>query len=120
LTSMVPSRAPGYLRGMTKRWTLAEAFASFGGATGRNPRWSWSARTADGETVVMTFWKDRFDYKATPVSYLREATTGSEPRLSRPGNRERLENLIHSQDHCGGLLRVVVVVAKDADADPRS
>src|ERR1019366_2706519 len=46
---------------MPKKWGLAEAFAHFG-ATGRNQRWSWSARSADGKTVVITLWRDGRNY----------------------------------------------------------
>jgi hypothetical protein len=104
---------------MAKTWGLAEAFASFDGARGKNPRWSWSARTPNGKTVVTTFWQDQFDYKTKPISYAGISETGSEAWLRRPGNSERLENLIYSQDYCDGLLRVVITVAEDVNADPR-
>jgi hypothetical protein len=39
--------------------------------------------------------------------------------IDRPGNRERIENLIWARDHCNGLFRVVITVAKDPDAEPR-
>jgi hypothetical protein len=103
---------------MAKTRGLAEAFASYAGAKGKNPRWSWSARTPDGKTVVMTFWKHQFDYKTKPISYAAINETGSDAWLRRPGNSERLENLIYSQDHCDGLLRVVITVAEDVNADP--
>jgi len=44
---------------MAAKWTRADAFAYFG-AQGKNPRWSWSARSADGKTVVLTMWQDEF------------------------------------------------------------
>lgn len=37
----------------------------------------------------------------------------------RPGNGERLENLKWARDHCDGLFRVVITVAKDEKAHPR-
>jgi hypothetical protein len=93
------------------------AYAHFG-AVLRNPQWSWSARTKDGG-VVLTLWKDEFNYKTKPVSYdLR-----GHPRLSewigRPGNRERIENLKWARDHSRGTFRVVIATAKDDTADPR-
>jgi len=100
---------------MTK---LAEAFASFG-ASGKNPRWSWSARSADGKTVVMTLWKDGFDYSSRPPKYRSVAESGKEDWLNRPGNKERRENLEWALENCGGMFRVVIVVAEDERAEPR-
>lgn len=102
---------------MPKTWTLSAAFAHFG-AKGRNPRWSWSARSEDGRTVVMTFWKDEFDYSTKPISY---SSFGPNTAVwtNRPGNKERVENLIWARDHCDGLLRVVITVAEDVKANPR-
>ena len=77
---------------MPKVWSLAAAFAHFG-ASGKNPRWSWSARSSDGAIVVLTLWRDEFDYTTKPVSY---SSFGHKVDLwlTRPGNKERLENLI--------------------------
>jgi hypothetical protein len=98
---------------------LAQAFAAFG-AAGKNPRWSWSARTPDDQTVVMTFWKDAVDYSSDPISY----STFDNPRLfiwkDKPGNRERIENLKWARDHCNGLMKVVIIEAKDINTEPRS
>jgi hypothetical protein len=94
--------------------TLKDAFAHFG-AVARNPRWSWSARSPDGRTVVLAIWEaelrsgfvDTFGWQS-----------------NRPGYRERVADLIHARDHCGGLFRVVEVhdtreqPYKVADAQP--
>jgi hypothetical protein len=61
---------------------------------------------------------DRFSRKKTPVEY-EEDTGPSERWAARPGNRERLENLIWARDHCAGEFRVVMAIAKDTSADPR-
>ena len=47
---------------------LKEAFAQFGVA-GRNQRWSWSARSDDGETVVLTLWQDLVKVRDGNVHY---------------------------------------------------
>ena len=39
---------------------------------------------------------------------------------SKLGNKERIENLIHARNRCGGLSRVVMITAKDSTARPRS
>lgn len=103
---------------MPKKWRLAEAFAHFG-AAGKNQRWSWSARSPDGKTVVITLWRDGLDYGSRPIVY----DTFNRPDLyawkDRLGNRERIDNLIWSRDHCDGLFRVVITVAEDVKANPR-
>ena len=38
---------------------------------------------------------------------------------AKPGNRERVENLRWAQDHCNGVVRVVMVKAVDIKAYPR-
>lgn len=102
---------------MSKSWTLSDAFAHFG-AAGTNPRWSWSARSEDGKTVVMTLWQDIFNFKTRPISY-DTYDHGTEVWTDTPRNRERLENLIWARDHCDGLFRVVVTVAEDVNVYPR-
>jgi hypothetical protein len=97
---------------------LAEAFGAFG-AKGKNSRWSWSARTADGK-VVMTFWKDQMNYSSEPISY----STFGGPNLAlwkdRLGNQERIDNLKWARDNCSGLMHVVIIEAVDEQAQPRS
>jgi hypothetical protein len=97
---------------------LATAFKK-AGVTAKNPRWSWSARSADGKVVVITLWKDLIDYKTRPISYSSFARENLSIWTNRPGNRERLENLRWARDHCGGLFRVVITTAKDINAEPR-
>jgi hypothetical protein len=97
---------------------LAKAFAAFG-AAGKNQRWSWSARTPDNQTVVMTFWKDALDYSSNPISYSTFGSSRLHIWKDKPGNRERIENLKWARDHCDGLMKVVIIEAKDVNADVR-
>lgn len=48
-----------------------------------------------------------------------EATGDPQRWVDRPGNRERLRNLIWARDHCQGVFRVVMPRAKDTSVDPR-
>jgi hypothetical protein len=106
-------------RHMAKQWTKTESFAHFG-ATLTNVRWSWSARTPDGETVILALWSDRFSRMKTPMEYEEQATGDRTPEwVARPGNQERLRNLGWARDHCGGVFRVVMARAKDTTDDPR-
>jgi len=98
------------------RWTRQACFEHFG-ADCKNPRWSWSARSADGSTVVITMWEDEITEDGTTVVY----QSRRRPRMrKRPGETERLENLIWARNHCGGLFRVVRMTAQDVRANPRS
>lgn len=103
---------------MPKRWGLAEAFRHFD-ATATNPVWGWSARSADGKTVVVTLWRDWLDYGTKPIVF----DTFNRPDLhlwtDSLGNRDRIANLIWARDHCERLFRVIITVAKDVTAYPR-
>jgi hypothetical protein len=103
---------------MTKKWSLAAAFDHFG-AAGANRRWSWSARSPDGQVVVMTLWRDEFDYSTKPPTY-SSFDNQTEAWTDRPGNHERIANLLWAREHCGGKLRVVITVAEDVNAQPRT
>ncbi len=103
---------------MAKKWTLSGCFALYG-AKAKNPRWSWSARTPDNKTVVLTLWEDYLTPGPDNTSVYENVGDGSLEWTSRPGNRERLENLRFARDCCDGLFRVVSVKAKDKNAKPR-
>jgi hypothetical protein len=101
---------------MARKMTLRDAFASFSAAEGRNQRWSWSARSEDGETVVLAIWDFDITRDGDKVR-VDVSMGGGVPKL---GNKERVENLVWARDRCGGLFHVVVVTAKDREARPRS
>ena len=100
---------------MSKSWSVVEAFAYFNGAMCRNPFWSWAARDLSGDTVVLALWQDMFDYRSRPATY----STFGRPDLEKLGNNERIEYLKWARDHCGGLFRLVILVAKDKKAERR-
>lgn len=100
-----------------KKWTLSECFSSFGTA-GSNPRWSWSARSLDGKTVVITLWKDRILFKDGAIAY-EDIKIDTEAWRRRPGNRERIQNLIWARDHCDGFFKSVITIAVDEHRQPR-
>jgi hypothetical protein len=105
---------------MAGDWTKGSAFAYFDGATARNSRWGWSGRSPDGRTVVITLWKDEIHDDGKTVV----ADMFGHERLhlwtDKPGNRGRIKDLAWARDRCDGLFRVVMTVAKDAKASPRS
>jgi hypothetical protein len=104
---------------MAKKLGLADCFKRYG-ASGRNPRWSWSARSEDGKVVVLTLWKDGISVSNGVTTYDSFDPSGRAPWIDTPGNRERLENLKWARENCDGQFRVVVTVAKDVAAVPRA
>jgi hypothetical protein len=103
---------------MPKSWTHTAAFKHFGTAP-RNVHWSWSARSLDGETVVVTLWQDQFKRRDGRLIYESQFDPGG-PRDTRPGFHELMDNLVWARDHCDGRFRVIVAKAKDINSYPRS
>jgi len=100
---------------MPRVTTLAEAFDFFG-TVPRNPRWAWSAVSPDGKTVAVTLW----DHERADDGSVDFFDTDKRVRwMGRIGNRDRIKNLRHAIAHCDGKFRVVRVIAKDINADPR-
>lgn len=119
LTRPKPLRRP--LRVITvqpsaKRWTREACFEHFG-AVCKNPRWSWSARSPDGKTVVMTMWEDEIVWDGARATYQSGARIRAHKRA---GKTELYENLKWARDNCDGQVRVVRMTARDEKADPRS
>jgi hypothetical protein len=102
---------------MAKKWTHTEAFAHFG-TVPRNIQWSWSARSDDGQTVVLTLWQDQFSRQDGHLVY--KHAPFEEHVRRRPGFGELMENLPWARDHCAGRFKVIIARAKDTRADPRS
>lgn len=102
------------------RWRKNRAFEYFN-AKGKNPVWSWSARSADGGTVVLALWKDLFVDRSGQATYSEFGRANLAKWTKKPGNRERIENLKLATGRCGGRFHVVVAVPKDKniDASPR-
>ena len=103
---------------MPRTWTHTSAFAHFG-TKPRNVQWSWSARSENGKTVVATLWQDLFSRKDGRLIYSRPGVDPSTPD-KRPGFGELMENFSWARDHCAGSFKVIVAIAKDVKAEPRS
>jgi len=98
---------------MARKWTHTAAFRHFG-TTPKNVQWSWSARSADGKTVVLTLWKHEFHGRTYRSNFTSE---DSDPRL---GFGELMENLKWAQEHCDSRFRAIIATARDPDAYPPS
>ena len=103
---------------MPKNWSHRAAFEHFG-TTPRNVQWSWSARSQDGEIVVVTLWQDQFKRRDNRLVYESQFDPSGPPD-KRPGFRELMDNLVWARDHCDGRFRVIVAKAKDPNSHPRS
>lgn len=80
---------------MNKRYTLKECHEVLG-TKPQNPRWSWSGRSADGKTDVTMPW------------------------VGTPGHKDLVENLKWAKEHCDGVVSVIIAIAKEKDAHPRT
>jgi hypothetical protein len=90
---------------MADKWTRTAAFR-FYNAKPSNPNWSWSARSADGRTVVVTLWKHEFKGPAGKMVY---AHSGLGNWHEGNGSRTFSKDLVWALANCEGLVRVVVV-----------
>jgi hypothetical protein len=102
---------------MVQLQSLGECFTHFG-AVCASRRFSRSAITQDGETVVVTMWEDELRREGDRVIY--------EPRYrptlkgkSRAVDSELVANVKWALDHCDGYVRVVILTAEDVRANPR-
>lgn len=84
----------------------------------KNIRWSWSGRSVDGSTVAVRLWQDRFE-SGTKI-YRSSSSDKPGEWKSRPGFVELIENLVHARDHLNGIVSVIILIAKDKKASPRS
>jgi len=95
----------------------SEAFEYFG-VVPKNIRWSWSGRSPDGSVVAVRLWQDRFENGGRIYRSWRSDVPGQ--WTSRLGFVELIDNLAHARDHLDGIVRVILLVAKDKNASPRS
>jgi hypothetical protein len=102
---------------MARQWSHNECF-EFYDVQPKNPRWSWSGRSADGKTVAVTLWQDRF-LEGGRVYRNFDSDRPGEWR-SRPGFVELLDNLEYAAKHLDGAVRIILAKAKDRNASPRS
>jgi hypothetical protein len=63
-------------------------------------------------------WQDRFE-NGTKI-YRSWSSDKPGEWKSRPGFVELIENLVHARDYLNGTVSVIILVAKDKKATPRS
>ena len=100
---------------MAEKWTHRACFEHFG-TIPKNPRWSWSGRSLDGNIVSVTFWQDQFEEGGRIYRGRRRPSEA----IGKAGRTELLENLKWARDNCDGVLRIIIAIAKDPKAEPRS
>jgi hypothetical protein len=92
-----------------------DAFGYFG-VTAANVRWSWSA--ADDRTVVLACWRDGFNRDPFSVNGQVVYTFGPLTPSRHPGFVDFIEH-VQSAIASGGIVRAVIIHAKDTTATPR-
>jgi hypothetical protein len=102
---------------MPKTMSHTECF-DFYGTVPKNIRWSWSGKSLDGKIISVTFWKDKFENGGK--SYRSVSHLPDDKWVGSPGHNELIENLKHSFEKCDGILHVIIALAKDVNASPRS
>ncbi|ESZ05409.1 MULTISPECIES: hypothetical protein [unclassified Mesorhizobium] len=102
---------------MAKKYTHTECFEHFGTAP-RNTYWSWSARNENTKTVAVTLWQHEFVWKGKQPSFERPSLD-LEQKV-RPGHNELMTNLRWAIDHANGEVQVIIAIAKDKMAQPKT
>ena len=100
---------------MARTGTASAAYKHFG-VKPKNIQWSWSGRS--DEKVAVTLWKDRFLDAGTAYESWQDDVPGE--WRSRPGFVELVENLAFAEDRLDGVVHVIVAVAEDENARPRT
>jgi hypothetical protein len=102
---------------MKQGWTLSTCFEHFG-AVRSHRHFGGSAISGDGATVVVAMWEDEIVRRGGRVTYQSRfgpALKGKSQRVSA----QWITHLKWALAHCGGCVRVVVLTAEDAEANPR-
>jgi hypothetical protein len=97
------------------KMTHTKAFRTYG-VKPRNANWSWSGRSADGKTVVVTLWKDEFKGLAGQMVYSRPDRGDWS---DGPGFRFFMEDLSWARENCDDMVRVIVATPKDEQGQTR-
>lgn len=93
-------------------------FAHFG-TKPKNVNWSWSARNEETKTVAVTLWQDEFAWSPDGRRVYERGPAWERSHTS-PGHNELMENLRWALGHCDGWVKVIIAIAKDVNARPRS
>jgi hypothetical protein len=100
---------------MKRSGTPSAAYKHFG-VKPKNIQWSWSGRS--DSKVAVTLWKDRFIDGGTAYESWQDDVPGE--WRTRPGFVELIENLAFAEDHLGAIVHIIVALADDENARPRT
>jgi hypothetical protein len=104
-------------REMVQLQTLGECFGHFG-AVCASRRFSRSAVSRDGQTVVVAVWDDELQREGDRVVYETRYRPTLKGKL-RGVDSEWIANIKWARARCESLVRVVILTAEDAKANPR-
>ena len=103
---------------MVQLQTLGECFGHFG-AVCASRRFSRSAVSQDGLTVVVAIWNDELEREGNRVVYETRYRPTLKGKL-RGVDSEWVANIKWARAHCNNLVRVVILTAEDVAANPRT
>jgi hypothetical protein len=95
-----------------QKWTRSEAFRY--NTEPRNPNWSWSAKSEDGQTVAITLWKEDLIGRAGDLTYTK---TELGDWFEGPGSRYFFEDLDWALQNCQGIVRIILAVRDQQSTD---
>jgi hypothetical protein len=102
---------------MREAWTLSTCFEHFGAARSRR-HFAGSAISDDGATVVVAMWEDEFVRQDSRLTYqppFAPTLKGKSQKVSQ----QWIAHLKWAISRCNSCVRVVVLTAEDAQANPR-
>jgi len=98
--------------------TLGECFEHFG-AVCASRRFSRSAVSQDGQTVVVAVWDDELQREGNRIVYETRYRPTLKGKL-RGVDSEWIANIKWARTRCNSLVRVVILTAEDVAANPRA
>jgi hypothetical protein len=103
---------------MVQLQTLGECFGHFG-AVCASRRFSRSAISQDGQTVVVAVWDDELERAGDHIVYETRYRPTLKGKL-RGVDSEWIANIKWARARCASLVRVVILTAEDSQANPRT
>jgi hypothetical protein len=110
-------RNSGQDGGMKQGWTLSTCFEHFGAVRSRQ-HFGGSAISGDGATVVVAMWEDDLVQEHRQLTYQSRFAPTLKGKMHGV-SQQWIAHLKWAIAHCDSRVRVVVLTAEDAQADPR-
>jgi len=113
----ISSQCGGQDDDMKQAWTLSTCFEHFGAVRSRQ-HFGGSAISGDGATVVVAMWEDELVREHSQLTYQSRFAPTLKGKMHGV-SQQWIAHLKWAIAHCDSRVRVVVLTAEDARADPR-